>query len=245
MSFTRRWRILLLLPILAVSFCLFLIGANYYYAQRASHLLERIRAMPLDNSAIAELKRLGSEHGFRYEEAHDCDKTPCIHFVAPNNLWMQYLLTSRITAKVGRALGLRAWLAVGDIEIEGQQVVGKIYGLAFFEGRYDPSIQVTAWEKRNFDLTPCSYPPVKRHPGYGFRNASNIRSFTAVVSSDTSTENRGRAFQFNLRCLTSWHECDQFSQLMPTAWADHEEDGNWLEAHPSHLVWKVGEKCPY
>ena len=126
---------------------MFLVGANYYYAQRAKYLLERIRSMPLDNSAISELKALGSEHGFRYEEATNCEVSTCLHMVAPNNLWMQHFLTSRFTAGAGRLLGLRAWLAVGDIELEQQQVIGKVYGLAFFEGRFDPAIQATAWEE--------------------------------------------------------------------------------------------------
>src|SRR5215831_16993685 len=33
---------------------------------------ERIRDMPLQNSVIDELKRLGAEHGLRYEEATNC-----------------------------------------------------------------------------------------------------------------------------------------------------------------------------
>ncbi|HZS96437.1 MAG TPA: hypothetical protein VFA40_06645 [Terriglobales bacterium] len=206
--------------VLAGGFCTFLIGANYYYAQRATYLLERIRTLPLDDSAVTELKALGSEHGFRYEEATNCGKSPCIHTVAPNNLWMQHILTSRFTASLGRLLGLRAWLAVGDIELEQQQVIGKVYGLAFFEGRFDPAIQVTAWEERKFGLTQCAYYPVKRHPGYGFRNADNIRSFRAEISLDTLPENRERAFQFGLQCLTSRHRCDQFSDLMPAAWTD-------------------------
>jgi len=220
MRTSRRRRLLIIPVVLAGGFCTFLIGANYYYAQRATYLLERIRTLPLDDSAVTELKALGSEHGFRYEEATNCGKSPCIHTVAPNNLWMQHILTSRFTASLGRLLGLRAWLAVGDIELEQQQVIGKVYGLAFFEGRFDPAIQVTAWEERKFGLTQCAYYPVKRHPGYGFRNADNIRSFRAEISLDTLPENRERAFQFGLQCLTSRHRCDQFSDLMPAAWTD-------------------------
>jgi len=128
MRTSRRRRLLIIPVVLAGGFCTFLIGANYYYAQRATYLLERIRTLPLDDSAVTELKALGSEHGFRYEEATNCGKSPCIHTVAPNNLWMQHILTSRFTASLGRLLGLRAWLAVGDIELEQQQVIGKVYG---------------------------------------------------------------------------------------------------------------------
>ena len=211
-------------PPLVLGFCLFLVGANYYYAQRATYLLDRIRDMPLNDSAAIELKTLGSEHGFRYEEATNCENSPCINMVAPNNLWMHYLLTSRFTAWIGRILKLRAWLAVGDIELEKHEVIGNVYGLAFFEGQSDPEMEVTAWEERTFDPTSCPHYPRDRHSGYCFWNANNIRFFKAKISSDTSSENREHAFQFNLLCLRSGYKCDHFSDLMPAAWADYEED---------------------
>lgn len=140
---------------------------------------------------------------------------------------------------------MRPWFAVGDIEIGGGQVMAKVFGLQFPRDDGYPEIEVEAWQQRKLEKTICSYYPLKRHPGYAFSNASNRRSFTAWVSDSASAQNQQNAFQLNLRCLTGRHECKQFSELIPAAWADYEEDGKWLETHPSRLVWEVGKPCPY
>jgi hypothetical protein len=240
----RGWRWMPVYPlVIVIGFYLFLVSANYYYAKRAAYLLHRIRALKIDDSSIAELKSLGSEHGFRYEEEPgNCASRPCIHMVSPNNGWMLWLLRSLATASLGESVGLRAWGATGSILVENQTVTGKVYGLALFEGRLDPEIQATAWEEHEFKLD-CSYYPLKRHPGYGFRSANNIRSFRAIASEGTATENREHAFEFNLNCLTGWHRCDEFSELMPNAWADYEEDGKWWKTHRDSSVGLAVNDC--
>src|SRR5258708_7759714 len=246
MMLKHKWLMFLLAPVvLTFGFFLFLLGANYYYAKRATYVLQRIRALKIDNSSIAELKRLGSEHGLRYDEPDNCTDRPYLHIVSPNNQWMQSLLKSPTLARLGEHVGLRGWLAVGDIELFNQQVTGKVYAVAFFQGHLNPEVDLAAWDERDSEVDLCSYYPLKRHPGYAFRNATNIRSFRALVSTGASAQNRSRAFQFNLKCLTSWQECGQFSELMPAAWADYEEDGKWSEIHPNKLGWQVGTKCPY
>jgi hypothetical protein len=233
----------LLLPSLAVALgvYLFLLGANYYYAKRADYLLQRIRALRIDNSSIAELRELGSEHGLRYEQANNCASDPCMHMVSPNNAWMRSLMISPTLAEIGDKIGLRSWQAMAGILTENQQMTGKVYVLALFEGRLDPDIQVSAREERKFKLDDCVI--VKRHPGYDFRGASNIRSFRVEVSEYTADQNRTQAFQFNMGCLGSWHKCDQVSELMPAAWADFEEDKKWSEAQRS-LEGQAGTGCP-
>lgn len=246
MQLKRRWRLLLISPLVVVfGSWLFLIGANYYYAKRAAYLLQRIRALKLDNTSIADLKRLGSEHGLRYAEATDCANTACLHMVWTNNQWMWWFLKSPVLTEVGERVGLRRWYAVGDIEIENGQVIGKIYGLQFYKTHDYPEMEATAWDKRTLELSVCAYYPLKRHPGYGFWNATNVRSFRVSVSDAASAINHDHAFQFNLNCLTGWHKCDQFSELMPAAWADYEEDANWSETHPNTMAWQVGTECPY
>jgi hypothetical protein len=221
----RRWQLLVSPLVIVIGFYLFLISANYYYAKRAAYVLHRINSLKIDNSSIAELKRLGSEHGLSYEEPSSCANMTCLHMVSPNNAWMRSLLSSPAMAGLGEKVGLRAWEAAGDILVESQDqtVTGKVYGLLLFDGRLDPEIQAWAYEQHNFKLD-RSYDPLKRHPGYGFSGAANIRSFRVMISEGASAENREHAFEFNLDCLTEWHKCDQFSELMPRAWADHEED---------------------
>ena len=83
MNLKAKWRLLITPFLIIVGFYLFLIGANYYYARRAAYVLQRIQALKLDNSSIEELKRLGSEHGLRYEASIYCANTPCAYMVSP------------------------------------------------------------------------------------------------------------------------------------------------------------------
>jgi hypothetical protein len=250
MPLNRKLR-LSLISLVSVVICLylFLIGANHYYANRAGYLLEQVRILPLDNSSVDELRRLGSARGFRYEKGPNCGDTPgtsCLDMVSTNNHWMwKPLLRSRRLIEIGEHIGLRPWVTVGDIAIENGQVIGTVYGLEFFKDEYNPRIEVAAWHEIKLERTVCSYHALKKHPGYAFGNASNIRSFTVSVSDLATSENRQNAFQFNLKCLTGLHKCDNFSELMPAAWADYEEDSRWLETHPNSLTWEVGTPCPY
>src|ERR1700733_11983565 len=124
-----RWRLLAFLFLTPVIFYFSLVGANYYYAMRATYVLQRIRDLKIDNSSIEELKRLGSEHGLRYETAANCAIAPCVQMVSPNNGWMRSLLIRLARANIEQQIGLRAWQVAGDIVIENGQVTGKIFAL--------------------------------------------------------------------------------------------------------------------
>jgi hypothetical protein len=190
---------------------------------------------------------MGSKFGFRYEETppDKCIDVPCLHYVFTNNHWMHLPLRAPALAAFGERLGLRSWFAAGEVEIQNGQVIGKIYGIQFYSGSDYPDINISAWHEHKLQIDRCSYYPLKRHPGYGFRNASNIRSFTALVSDDASQENRDHAFQFNLKCLTRRTKCKDFSELIPAAWADFEEDNRWSMTHEDNLVWQIGKPCPF
>lgn len=244
----RQWQLWLISPFLLLSgLYLFLVGANYYYASRAEYLLRQIRDLKLENASIAELKRIGSEHGLRYDEtpADSCIDVPCLYYVFTNNRWMHSVLKSTSLARFGERLGLRSWFAAGDIELLNGTVIGKVYGIQFCRGSDFPEVEISAWEESKLETSACAYYPIKRHPGYAFSNASNIRSFKAETSDATSASNREHAFDLNLSCLTSWHKCEQFSELMPSAWADYSEDERWSETHHPTLPWKIGTPCPW
>lgn len=228
----RGLRLVVLLLLIPLIFCLFLVGANYYYARRAAYLGGRIRDLKVDNSSIEELKRLGSEHGLRYEAASNCATKPCVHMVSPDNRWMRSLLIPLARADIGQNIGLKAWQASGDILIDNGQVTGKIYALAIFTGNLFPDIQVSASDQRHSELDSCTYRPLKRHPGYEIRSASNVRALRVIVSDGASEDNRNRAFQFTLNCLNPWVTCDRLSDFMPLAWADYQSDLKWVREHP-------------
>jgi len=232
MNLKRKWWWLLItLFLIVIGFYLFLIGANCYYARRAAYVLQQIRALKLDNSSIEGLKRLGSEHGLRYEVPASCVSTPCI-MVSPNNWWMRSLLIPLARTGLGRRIGLRAWQVAGYIVIENGQVTGKIYGLEILNGNVFPETQVSTSDQRHSEYNSCIYRPLKRHPGYEIHEASNVRALRVIVSDGVSEENRTRAFQFNVDCLKSWRGCDQLSEFMPAAWADYRSDQEWMREHP-------------
>ena len=227
-----KWGLLVFLVLTPVIFYLFLIEANYYYATRADYILQRIRDLKIDDSSIEELKRLGSEHGLRYEAPANCAGTPCAHLVSPSNGWMRSLLIPLARIDLGQRIGLRAWHVAGDILIENGQVTGKIYALEILNDNVFPETQVSASDKHRSEYDSCIYRPLKRHPGYEIHKASNVRGLRVIVSDEVSQENRGRAFQFNLDCLTSWRRCAQLSDFMPLASADFQSDQEWVREHP-------------
>jgi hypothetical protein len=232
MNLRAQWRRLLITPLLIiVGFYFFLLGANYYYAGRAAYVLQRIEALKLDNSSVEELKRLGSERGLRYEASIYCAGTPCAYMVSPNNKWMRSLLRPPFLTRLAGPIGLRAWIAAADIYVEKGEVTTKGYALGLFNNRLDPEIQVSSSEGRHSEYDSCTYRPLKRHPGYEIHKASNIHSLRVIVSDDVSEENRMRAFQFNLNCLTLSHSCDQLQDLLPAAWADYQSDQEWVREH--------------
>jgi hypothetical protein len=214
-----------------VFFYLFLISANYYYSTRAAYVLQRIRNLQIDNSSIEILKRLCSEHGLLYEVPALCETTPCI-MVSPNNGWMHSLLIPLARAELGQRIGLRPWQVAGYIALENGQVKGKSYGLEILNGNVFPETQVSASDQHHSEYNLCIYRPLQRHPGYEIHEASNVRALRVIVSDGASEENRARAFQFDLGCLTSWRRCDQLSDFMPLASADFQSDLAWVREHP-------------
>jgi hypothetical protein len=45
----------------------------------------------------------------------------------------------------------------------------------------------------------------------------------AMIGSRASCEDRSRAFDINLGCMSSWRGCTELREIMPSVWADHEE----------------------
>jgi|ERR1700728_93761 len=162
-----RWRLLAFLLLTPVIFYLLLIGANYYYATRADYILQRIRNLKIDNSSIEELKRLGSEHGLRYEVPAFCATTPCI-MVSPNNGWMRSLLIPSARAGLAQHTGLKAWQVAGYIVIENGHVTGKMYVLEILTDNIFPETQVSASDQHRSEFNSCIYRPLKRHPDTRF-----------------------------------------------------------------------------
>jgi len=244
-----KWRVAIVFPLVLLQCVyLFLVGANFYYAKRASYLLHRIRTLQVDQSAIGELEKLGSEHGLRYDptEPGNCKKIACVNIVSVNNRRMWSFLKSPTLSRLGGYVGLRKWQAVGDIEVQNDKVIGKIYGIALFTDPLSSDIEATAWQQHTLEIDACEYYALRRHHGYAFRNASNIRSFAAEVSDEASQFSREHAFQFDLNCLTSWRRCSQFSQIVPSAWGDYEDDVRWMDTHHRpDAIRHVGAKCPY
>jgi hypothetical protein len=224
-------RLLAFLLIIPLILYLFLLSANYYYATRAVYVLQRIRDLQINNSSIEMLKRLGSEHGLRYEVPPWCASIQCM-MVSPNNGWMHSVLIRFARTGLGRQIGLRAWRVAGYIELENGQVEGKSFGVEILNGDVFPETHVSASDQHHSEYNSCMYRPLKRHPGYEIHQASNVRALRVIVSAGASEEYRARAFQFDLGCLTSWGRCNQLSDFMPLASADFRSDLAWVREHP-------------
>src|ERR1700677_1474004 len=88
-------------------------------------------------------------------------------------------------------------------------------------------------EYQNSGLIPASITLPNAIPATGSRGFSNVRLFKAEISESTVDQNRQHAFQLNLTCLIGWQRCDKFSELMPAAWADFQDDNQWFDTQQS------------
>jgi hypothetical protein len=198
-------------------------------------LLQDIRALQVSPSSLGELRRVAARDGLRLDVPANCGAEICGYYLFPDKQWMHSLLSQAFLVKVGPHVGLRRWFVVGGVFVKETQPVGKWFGVQMFEDKPNSFIEVVSSEEPDLLTKDCWYYPLKRHPGYEFRTPANIHQFEIFVSPSASVQNRDHAFQFDLHCLTSWQQCDQFSDFVPAAWVDFEDDKPWVEANRERL----------
>lgn len=212
-----------------------MIAANYYYSREAARLLQDIRALQVSPSSVEELRQVAARDGLRLDVPGNCGAEICAYYLSPDKLWMHSLLSRPFLAKLSPYVGLRRWFAVGGVLVKETQPVGKWFGVQMFDDKPYSSVEVVTWEEPDLLTGDCWYYPLKRHPGYEFRTPANVHQFEIFVSPSASVQNRDHAFQFDLHCLTSSRKCGQFSDFVPAAWVDFEDDKQWVEANRERL----------
>lgn len=231
-----KWLMAFWVPaILVCGTYFFLLGANYYYGRKAALLLQDMSGLQLGPSSGRELTRLATRDGFRLDVTSDCGVESCTYWISPNKSWMNFLLSRTAFLRAGPWVGLRRWSAMGGVEVKAGQPVNKWFGVEMFEDKLYSSIAVVTSEESELRISDCVDFRLKRHPGYGFDGPANVPEFRIHVSPNASSQSRKHAFQFDLGCLKSWRWCDRFSDFVPNAWADLEDDNKWLEANRERL----------
>jgi len=70
---------------------------------------------------------------------------------------------------------------------------------------------------------PSGSRPAQENYGMSFLRIHDGRQLRVYVWNGASEEERRRAFEFNLSCITTWSGCNAVCEVMPLAWHDYEK----------------------
>jgi len=199
---------------------------------RAERLLSEVMELKLGESTASDAQQLVDRYGGSKQQGNDsvCSGGDCLFFAIP--------VTNRITESllragwvIGRTTGvwhnlcddLLPWRAMGvGVHAKGGRIVR--IGINLETRRKDgfllegTTVFVPSLPEVFEPLRP-GYHPGRFHittPGGG-------AGVSAMITPRASCEDRGRAFDLNLQCISSIHGCTELREIMPSVWTDHED----------------------
>ena len=199
--------------------------------RRAERLLSEVKALKLGESTASDAQQLVDRYGGWTQQENDsiCSGSDCLFFAIPvSNRITESLLRARwlighITCVwLNPCCDLLQWRAMGvGIHAEGGKITQIEISLEtrrndgfLLVGRLElvPSLQEVSEPLRP------GYSPGRFHittPGGG-------AGVSAMVTPRASCEDRGRAFDLNLQCISSIRGCTELREIMPYVWMDRE-----------------------
>jgi len=199
---------------------------------RAERLLSEVKELKLGESTASDAQQLVDRYGGSKQQGNDsiCSGGDCLFFeVRVSNKITESLL--RAGWFIGRTTGvwwnpcddLLPMRAMGvGIHVKGGRITRIGIGLDtrrkdgfLLEGRTEfvPSLPEV------FEPLRPGYSPGRFHmttPGGG-------AGVIARITPRASCEDRGRAFDLNLQCISSIRGCTELREIMPSVWRDYED----------------------
>lgn len=199
---------------------------------RAESLLGEVRALKLNESAAADAQRLIDRYGGWKGQENDsiCNGSDCFFYgISVHNALLESFLRTRWIISHACAVwrnpccNLAPWRVIGvGIYVKGDRIIRIDIGVSsrrkdgfLMAGR----VEVLPSLDEPFEPLRRDYRPLWFHmttPGGG-------AGVTAMMTPRARCEDRSRAFDINLRCMSSWRGCTELREIMPSVWADHEE----------------------
>jgi hypothetical protein len=209
---------LLLIVFFGTAICEYL--ANLRAQHQAERLLQEVRALKMDESTADDVKRIAHDFGaVEMPFPGYCDKIDSVQSIEVSSSSL-----NRIGRKMPalRWFGNSAWEAQAHFGVEQKHLCFVEYTISAnpsppLAGTYFVLNATANYGRPHSQSDEFSY-------GVGLRDLHNFHDLSAEVTTLGTGEDRQRAFDFDLSCLSRFGGCRGVCELMPSAWLDYQKE---------------------
>jgi hypothetical protein len=233
--FRRRLRAFLLAPLLLLVLGFLGFESSLLYTHhRALRFLGEVKKLKVGDSTTADVERFLHEYGGASMKSSDsaCSGPNCVFYaVEVYNKPLEYLLRARWAILNARDFRTPSWrtpiwwrvLAMGAYVDNGSVV--DIYLMIRSRKGDDSVVEGRVHEVQSI---PEGLEFLALRKGYCLSRpvitgGDGGRGITAMIDLRASPEDRQRAFDLNLGCISTLSGCTEPSEIMPSAWEDSQE----------------------
>jgi hypothetical protein len=236
----RRGRIILAtLGAVIIAAMVWFEGSLVLTRHKAGKLLRDVQAMKLGESTLEDVRRLQKQYGgiSQKENGSVCSGDDCSFYGIPIYNWalekglaLRWRVLHASAVWCNPCCDLAPWrvLWVG-IYVKGGPVIRIEVFIhsrgsdGFIRAGHVQIVSQMPHGREPVRTGYCVYPFHMTTPGGG-------KGIAATIAPGASARDRLRAFQINLRCVTTLRGCREREEIMPAVWEDHEE---YLRLHQS------------
>lgn len=181
--------------------------------QRAKALVEQLQGLEAGKTPESQIKRLVDQYGGKYSPSHEENhmKQSAVYDLGLSSPYM-------VMAGAARTLpGLRIWGLIASLEVRDGYFNNLYLSLSIVRSDHVTLHSTVRLTNKQSVVAPHGEPyyvyeaHITGPPG---------EAMGVVVSPAASVEDRKKAFDLNFLCLTSFQECRQVCQILPSAWKD-------------------------
>jgi hypothetical protein len=196
-------------------FLILLFAIQFRNRRRAEELLRAVRVIHVGESTAQDVRN--ATRGFvavsvpAYSSV--CPTADSSYTVAVANYTLNGL---GMSFSALRRIGLEPWGVVTEFLFAQGRVCDFYYTLGL--------LRPNEWKQLKIGVeAPPTTPGVKAEPYYPHYVTGKIINFTTFIYPDATAEQRRRAFDFDLSCLTRIGGCTNVCEIIPSAWPDYVE----------------------
>ena len=246
---------------------------QYVLRWRAERLLADIREIQMGKSTWADAQRLMHRWGNWGRWQGACNPVDCEYQIAmedvshalPISFWTESGFETRVEGHEYARWQLRSYSILGG-RVSQVYATFHVKKDIVWTKSYTVLTSRNSWERGAYDelvgdaegtthFTPQDdFPLLAQHPEYSIRAAGPCEgchdgacticemiraSFTPFVDTGVVTQ----LFDFNLSCISSWHECEEPREIIPSAWRIYIAEQKEFERSPRTVDVRDWRSC--
>jgi hypothetical protein len=209
-------------------------GSLIYTRHRALRFLHEVKKLKLGESSTADVEVLLHDYGGWSKKVSDssCSEPDCfIYCVQVYDKPMEYVFRARwAILNLRRSLTHLEWIPkfwrvfAMLAQVKNGRVV-RIEVVLLFRKRDESCIEGETILVQNGREGPEWLALRKGYIPHRFvmTGGDGGEGIEAIIDSRASPEDRERAFDFNLRCISTLSGCSELRELMPSVWSDYQK----------------------